>query len=184
MVRVPFQWFELAFECFKSCLNGSNLHSNGSNPSQYMHLNASNFVGRVGICIRMVQIPFDWFKFAFKCFEFAFKCFESPSNGSNLHFYASNLVRIFEFAFEWLGSFLTSSNLHSNVSNLFRRVRICIWLVQIPFEFAFESFELRSNGSNLHSNASNLFLMVRICIQMLRIYFEWLEFAFKCFESL
>ena len=32
MLRLPFQWLEIAFECFKSLLNGQNLVSNTSNP--------------------------------------------------------------------------------------------------------------------------------------------------------
>ena len=29
MLRIPLEWIEFAFECFKSCTNTSNLHSNG-----------------------------------------------------------------------------------------------------------------------------------------------------------
>ena len=57
---------EYPFECFES-------HSHGLN----MHLNASNLIWLVEICIRMLRIPLEWF-------EFAFECFESHSNASNL----------------------------------------------------------------------------------------------------
>ena len=78
-------------------------------------------------------------------------------------------------------------------------VRICIWMLRIPFEwlefvfvcfetfkrfeFAFECFESLSNGSTLHSNASNRFRILSICILILRIPFEWLEFVFEGFET-
>ena len=86
----------------------------------------------------MLQIPSEWFKFAFERFE-------SLSNCSNLHSNASNpfrmvricilMVRIpFEglvFAFERFESDSNISNLHSNASNPFRMVQI---LIRIPFE--------------------------------------------------
>jgi len=65
MLRIPFEWFEFAFECFESFSKGSNLHSNASNPFRM-----------VRICIRMLRIRFKWL-------EFAFECFESVSNGWN-----------------------------------------------------------------------------------------------------
>ena len=58
IVRIPFKWFEFAFECFKSHWSGSNLHSNPSNP-----------VRMVWFCIQILRIPFEWFKFPFECFE-------------------------------------------------------------------------------------------------------------------
>ena len=76
MLRIPFELLEFAFEAFESLSNGSNLHSNASNPFRM-----------VRICIRMLRIPFKWF-------EFAFECFESLSNGSNLHLNGSNLFRM------------------------------------------------------------------------------------------
>ena len=106
MFRIPFEWFEFAFEYFESPSNGSNLHSNASNP-----------IGVVWICIRRLQNPLNpvrmvWI--ALKWFEFAIECFESHSSGSNLHSNTLNplrMVRIcipmlqiplewFEFAFE------------------------------------------------------------------------------------
>ena len=66
MLRIPFEWLEFAFECFKSLSNGSNLNSN-----------ASNLFRMAQICIRMLRNPFEWF-------EFAFECFESLSYVSNL----------------------------------------------------------------------------------------------------
>ena len=108
------------FECFDSDLNGSNLHSNASNPFRM-----------VGICIRMLQIHF---KFAFECLEsllnglnFAFECFESLLNDLNSHSKASisfQMVRIWirvlrisfeglEFVFERFKTLAIGSNLHS-----------------------------------------------------------------------
>ena len=196
MLRIPFEWFEFAFECFKSLSNTSNLHSNPSNLFQM-----------VLICFLMLRIPFEWL-------EFRFECFESLSNNSSLHFNASNpfwIVRIcfqmlrisfewiefesfwnglnasnhfrgFKFAFKCFESLSSGSNLHSNASNAFRVVRICIRLLGIPFkqfEYAFECFECLANGLNLHSNASNPFWVVRIYIRMLRIPFEWVKFGFE-----
>ena len=45
MHRIPFDWFEFAFECFESLSKGLNLHSNASNPFRM-----------VQICIRMLRI--------------------------------------------------------------------------------------------------------------------------------
>ena len=59
MLRISFEWFEFAFECFESLSNGSNLHSNASNPFQM-----------VKICIRTLRILLKGFLFAFECFEF------------------------------------------------------------------------------------------------------------------
>ena len=54
------------------------------------------------IWIWTLQIPIEWF-------EFAFQCFESISNGSNFNSYASNPFRIvricsgmLRISFEWL----------------------------------------------------------------------------------
>ena len=121
----------------------------------------------VRICIRMLQIPFEWF-------EFAFECFQSISNGLNLHSNASNLVRkvricirMLSIPFEWFEFALEF------FESIFE------W-----FEFAFECFQSISYGLNLHSNASNLVRRVRICIQMLQIPFKWFEFALEFFESI
>ena len=71
------------------------------------------------ICIRMLQIPFQWFKFGFQCFE-------SLSTGSN----CTRILQIhfdwLEFAFEFFESLLNGSNLDSNASNPFLIVWICI----------------------------------------------------------
>ena len=67
MLRIPFEWFEFAFQCFESISNGSNLNSNASNPFRM-----------VRICISMLRIHFEWF-------EFEFECFQSLSNGRNLN---------------------------------------------------------------------------------------------------
>ena len=45
---IPFEWLEFAFECFETLSNGSNLHSNASNP-----------VRMIRICIRMLRILFE-----------------------------------------------------------------------------------------------------------------------------
>ena len=72
MLRILFEWFEFAFDCFESLSNGSNLDCNASNPFRM-----------VRICIQLLQIPLEWF-------EFEFECFESLSNRSNLDSNASN----------------------------------------------------------------------------------------------
>ena len=59
MLRISFEWFEFAFECFESLSNGSNLHSNASNPFRM-----------VKICIRTLRILLKGFLFAFECFQF------------------------------------------------------------------------------------------------------------------
>ena len=164
----------------------------------------------------MLPIPFKWL-------EFAFEYFESHSNGSNFIRMLRNPFECFEFWFEFAfecfeyicirmhsnESLSNGSNLHLNASKPFRMVRICIWMLRIPFEwlefafecfhfrmllicirmlwipfecfeFVFECFESLSNGSNLHLNASNTFRIVSNCIGMLRIPFEWFEYAFQC----
>ena len=100
MLRIPFEWIEFGFECFKSLSSGSNLDSNASNPIRVvriafecgieslssgssLHSNASNQFVLVQIWIR---IPFEWFEFGFECFE----CFETLSSGSNLDSNASS----------------------------------------------------------------------------------------------
>ena len=92
MVLIPFEWFEVGFESFKSLSNGSNLvlkawnlfrivriniemlrsHSNGSN----LHSNASNFFRMVRSWIRKLRITFEWF-------QLGFESLESFSNSSN-----------------------------------------------------------------------------------------------------
>ena len=129
MLRIPFEWLEFAFECFESLSNGSNLNSNASNLFEWFefafecyqsfwivrifHLNASNPFRMVRICISTLRIPFEWFEFAFECFEYL-------SNGSNLHSIDSN-------------HFSNCLNLHLNALNPLRMVRICFWMLRIPF---------------------------------------------------
>ena len=147
---------------------------------------------------------------SFKWFEFGFEYLESLSNGSNLHSYASNLIRMvqiclrmlrilfewFKFGFKQLEYLLNGLNLHSNASNPFQMVRICITMVRILFEWLEFVLECCSNGSKLHSNgstpfrmfylhsnASNSFQTIRICIPMVRMVGIWLKFAFECFKS-
>ena len=67
MLRIPFERFEFAFECFESLSSGSNLDSN-----------PSNLFRVVLICIRMPRIPFEWLGFAYESFE-------SLSKGLDLH---------------------------------------------------------------------------------------------------
>ena len=127
--RIPLEWFEFTFFCFESLWNGSNLDWNTSNPFQI-----------VRICIQMLWILFEWLEFVLEWFEFAFECFKSLSNGWNLQL--KMWLEWLEFAFERFESF---SNLHSNASNHFRMVRICIWMLWMPFErleFVCECFEL------------------------------------------
>ena len=103
----------------------------------------SNPFRMFGICIRMLRISFEWFKFGFERLE-------SLWNGSNSHSNDSNPY--FKFAFEWLESLSNGSNMHSNASNHIQMAGICIRIVRICFEwfeFALECFESRSNGSNL-----------------------------------
>ena len=120
MLRIPFKWFEFAFECFESFSNGSNFHSNASNPFRMIQIS--------------IRIPFEWYEFAFECFEsilngynFSCECLEYRSKGLNLHSNASNLVRMLEisferleFTFEWFESLSSGLNLHSNASLPFR----------------------------------------------------------------
>ena len=124
------------FERFESLSNGSNLHSNASNPFQM-----------VRISIRMLRIPFEYMiqisiRIPLEWFEFALECFESILNGYN-------------FSFECLECHLRGLNLHSNASNLVR-------MLQISFEcleFTFEWFKSLSSGLNFDSNASLPFRM-------------------------
>ena len=88
MLRIPFEWFQFAFKWFESCSKDSNLPSNALNfvrivririrmvtlsSGSNLHWNHSNPFQMVQTCIRMLRIPFE-------CFKFAFKCFESLSN--------------------------------------------------------------------------------------------------------
>ena len=143
----------------------------------------------VRIQIRMLWIPFKWFKFEFESFllvRIRIRMLRILSTSSNLHSNPIRIVRIcirmlritfewfkfgFErleslsnssFAFECFGSLSTGSNLHSNP---IRIVRIYIWMVQIGFE----CLKSLSKGLNLHSNASNFVWLVPICARMVRI---------------
>ena len=64
----------------------------------------------VGIYIRMLPIPFEWF-------EFAFECVESHSNGSKLLSNGSIPVRMVRILFEWFESCSNGSNLYVNAFN-------------------------------------------------------------------
>ena len=112
MLRIAFKWFEFGFEFFEYFSNGSNLHSNASNPFRMV----------------LLRIPFKWL-------EFGFKCFESLSNGLNLDLNASNpfqvvriCIRMLRITFEWfkfgIESLLSGLNLHSNALNPLRVVPI------------------------------------------------------------
>ena len=108
MLRIPFKWFEFAFECFVEWIeiavkyfeylsNGSNLDSNASNLFRMLRIsfeffeylsnvskldsNAFNPFRIVRICVSMLRIPLEWFEF----------WFESLSNGSNWCSNSSNL---------------------------------------------------------------------------------------------
>ena len=128
MLRIPFESFQFAFECFKSLSSCSNLDLNASIPFQM-----------VRIWIEMLQIPFE-------CFEFGFECFESCSSGSNLHSNASNLL-----------SCLNLDSIASNPFQMFRNFIRLLRIAFKWVEFGFECFESFSNGSNLDLNALNPF---------------------------
>ena len=144
MVRIPFRMVGIAFECFESRSNASNLHLNSFR--------------MVGFCIQMLRILFEWFKFSFEWLEslgmvricvqmFLIIC-------SNLH--SNSHFEWFEFVLECFESRSNGSNLHSNGSNPVRIVWICIRMVRIPFEwfkFPFGCFNSRSNGLNLVWNS-------------------------------
>jgi len=80
-LRIPFEWLEFAFEHFESLSNGSNLHSNASNPFEYFKFSFECFewlefafecfnpFRRVKICNWMLRIPFRGLEFAFECFK-------------------------------------------------------------------------------------------------------------------
>ena len=121
MLRIIYEWFDFAFQFFKTLSNGFNLHLNASNPFRMAriririlpitfecfesHSNASN-------PIRMLRISFEWFEFVFKCLQYL-------SNDSNFHSNALNPFEWFEFEFECFESLLNASNLHSNAMNPF-----------------------------------------------------------------
>ena len=145
MLRIPFKWFEFAFEWWnlvgmvQICIQMLRI------PFEWLHSNASNLIRMVRVCIQMLWVWFEWLAFAFKCFD-------SHSNSSNLR--SNDGIWLEWFEFGWNGS-----NLHSNASNPF-------WMV------AFKCFEFDSNAYNLHSNALSFVRMVSICIQMFRFSFK------------
>ena len=53
MLRIHFEWFKFAFECFKYGLKGVNLYLDALTPYQMAQ-----------IYIRMLQMPFEWLEFA------------------------------------------------------------------------------------------------------------------------
>ena len=157
------------------------MHSNTWNPFQVGH-----------IWIRMLRIPFEWFKFGFEGFE------------SVLPWTVRICIRMFRIQFEWfefgfecfrmlfrmvricIRISFEGFEFGSNDSNPFWMFRIWIRMLRIPLkwlEFALECFKSISITLNLHLNASNPFKMVRICIQMLQIHLKY-EFRFEWFESL
>ena len=158
MLLIWFEWLEFGFECFESLSNGSNLHSNASNPFKWFEFGFECFES-----FQMVWIPFEWLEFGFECFELACECYQCLLN---LHSISSNLIwririciRMLRIWFKWLDFWFECFESLSNGSNL------------------------HSNASNLDSNALNPFRMVRIYIRMLRILFELLEFGFANWHS-
>ena len=165
MVEIHIRVFQNNNNMVRTAFEYSNLHSNGSNPTQLAQI----YIQVARICIWMVWILFEWFEFAFECFELAIEHFESCSNDLKLHSSVSNLHS-------------SGSNSHLNCLNpvrmaqiSIRGVRICIRMLWIQFEwlefaferfkFAIECFESCSNGPNLHYYASNLGIPVfDICV--------------------
>ena len=192
VLRILFEWLELAFECFECCSNGWNWQSNASNAIRLfasgtrmlqilfewlelafeclescsngwnLHLNSSP-VWMVGICIQMIWIPFKWL-------ELAFECFESHSNGWNLHSGASNPIPMVRIPVGMLGIAIQVLPIWFE------------WLLRIPvkwFKSCLNASKLfstawnsNSNAWNWHSNASNPIQMVGIGIWVLRMLFE------------
>ena len=117
-----------------SLSNGSNLHLNASKPfrmvrisnasnnsnASNLHSNALNPFRMLQIWIWMLQIPFEWFEFAFECFEYL-------SNSYQLHWNASNPFRMVRII---------------NAKNPFRMVRIWIRMIPIPFSNASNFFRI------------------------------------------
>ena len=161
MLWIAFKWLEVTFGCFEFgsifqiAFEGVISFELLEFAFECLHLNVSNLVRIVQICIRVDRIPFQWL-------EYAFECFKSLLNALNLVGIVGISIWMVRIPF----------NIHSNASNLVRSVRICIWMLRIPFkwlEVAFGCFKFGSNGLN--------------CIQRGQISFELLEFAFECFLS-
>ena len=137
---------EYTFECFESCSNASNFHSNGLN------------LWLVQICIRMLQI--------------CIRMLSISLNSLNLHSIASNPFEWLEFTFEeCLESRSKGLNLHSNALDPFRMVKFCIRILRISFKW----FVLHSNGSNPFWMIRNCFQMLRISFGCFEFPFESLE---------
>ena len=141
MFQIPFEWLELAFQCFESSSNSWNWNSSASNP-----------VRMVGIGIRVLRIPFEWL-------QLAFDGFKSRSNGSKWQSNASNPIWIvgiairtpripfaiairtlrilhkwLELAFERFESRSNGWSWHSNASNPVQMVGVGIRTLRILFE--------------------------------------------------
>ena len=133
-----------------------------------MHSNPSNPFRIVWICVQMLWIPFKWLEFALKRLKpirMVLICIQI----------FRILFEWFKFAFEWFEFLSNGSNLHWNASNPFLKVQICIRMLRIPFDCSnlHSNASNPFDGSNLHSNASNPFQTVRICVWMLWNPFEW-----------
>ena len=72
MLRIPFEWLEFAFECFKFGSNGSKLH-----PFQMVRI-------AIRISFEEFELSFEWLESLLNFIKYAFECFESSSKGSNL----------------------------------------------------------------------------------------------------
>ena len=135
MLLIWFEWLEFGFECFESLSNGSNLHSNASNPFEWFEFGFECFES-----FQMVRIPFEWLEFGFDFFEPRLKDSNLHSNAQNLVQMVRLLIQMLRIPFKW-----------------FKFTFEC-------FEFLSNALNLDSNASNLDSNASNPFQIVRIWI--------------------
>ena len=70
----------------------------------------------VRICIRILEIPFEWL-------EFELESLELLSNASNPFRTVRICIQMLRIPFEWFEFFSNGSNLHSNALNPFRMVR-------------------------------------------------------------
>ena len=145
MLWIPFEWLEFELECFETLSTGSNFHLNASNPFQMAR-----------ICIRMLAITFECFPMQirtvqkiFKAFKCKFEPFERDlkhSNGNSNH---SKGIRRIWIQIRTIRMGFEAFECKFDAMNPFRIVRICIWMLRIPFEwleFAFQRFESLSNG--------------------------------------
>ena len=62
MLRIPFEWFEFAFERFESLSNGYNLHSNASNPFRMVRIcmREKKDEGRKEYIIKEGRVDYIW----------------------------------------------------------------------------------------------------------------------------